>query len=775
MRLDRHEIGARFGALTARLATVWPAARAQLAAIGASLGPIGERFSPAWRAARETVRAAGEAARAWLADPDNLRRAGRVLLPVLVVAGLLLPPVSLVTRLRTLGYAQLRPGQDAAVPSDVGGVHFEVRRRAVQRASRVQLRSVARLPGEAAALPAGRRPITRAFWLDVRGPAPREAWLVAVVQGLTAGAQAFVDPYGWDGARWRWLDMHFEGENRVRVRLPLAEFVPEYVVITQVLESPTDVAAVLLPPPAAVPAAVAELPILEIDAYTIKTDDGHVAGQRFRVPSRQARVYGIVSNREGTRLRDDLVNNLLMQRPSRQRHREAIVGLVRRDELRGVVLDYRDIAGDLMPVYVDWLGRLAHDLHGLGAELFVAVPMPRRTADSWDSSPYNWRELAEKVDGVRVLLPGDAPLETERLDGMVRWALRSVERSRLQLAVPVQGRDIVDGVATPISYGEALGKILDMAGSDAPERISPGADATIELPTIRAAELGRDPATRMWRFYYWDANRRQHTVWLNDADGLRPAFDISREFFLSRLVLDGVEAGLDPALWRLTQAFIGREGEAAAAQASYRLRWQLEDADGQVVQQAVQPLETPAFAFRAPRAEGLYRLGVNLVTGDERLAAVGNTFGVKVAPPPPPTPTPRANVILLVPTPAPYVTAAAPADEDIGRAPVPVAGATRGTEPTEVPDAVVTFAEAQLRLEPDVAAGRVISELRVGDRLRVLGRTPDGLWLSVLVIATGVDGWVLADLVDLRIDAEAVPIRGEDGGTPTPTPGGARR
>lgn len=735
--------------------------RAELEGFGARLrAGLAETLAGPWARLEPRVDAARTAWRAWAAEPGNLRRAGWLVLAALLVAGLLLPPVSLGTRIRTLGYTQLRPGEAALVASNVPGAQLELSRRAVLRPARMRLRSTERIPSAAAELPAGRVAIGPVFAPSLAGPAPREAWLATSLD-IGEGEQAFVDPYGWDGERWRWLDMQFQGANRLRVRLPLEDWVPELVVVTRALESPSALSTVLLPPPAAVPAAVAELPILEIRAYTIRDDDGRVEGYRFPVPSRKARVYGVVDNLEGQRVRSDLIDNLLLQPESRLRHRQTLAQIAQRDGLAGLVLDYRGISADLQGVYGDWLGRLREDLHAVGAELIVTVPMPRQTATGWNGDPFNWRRLGQAADGLRVLLPDDRPPETEALDGMVRWALQQVARDKLQLAMPVQGRDLVENTVTPISYGAALAKVLDLAEGDAPERLSPGAEAAVELPTIRAAELGRDPATGMWRFHYWDANRRQHTVWMNDAAGLHPVFEISRRYFLSRLVLDGVEAGLDPGLWQMAQAFVEAEG-AAPPPTEYRLQWQLTDEDGKVVQEAIQPVATPVFAFRAPSAEGLYRLGVNLLTAGDRLAAIGESSELRVAPPPPQAPAPTANVIIIQPTPIPVVTAPVPLDEQrIDRAPVAVAERTAAAAEADA-DAVVQFVDAQLRDAPDVLRGRVITDLRVGDRLDVTARSADGQWLRVVNLATGVEGWTLARLVELAVAVEAVPVVEEE-------------
>ena len=699
-----------------------------------------------WSAYRQ--RAASEAARvrSWLEEPQNMRRAGLVALPLLVLVGLLLPPVSLATRLTTLDYSHVKPGSSASVPADVPGVYLDIDRVALRRATRARVRSTG-TPGVVAALPEGRELLGQVYEIDFRGPVPKYAWLTIPLV-VSEDEQPFVDPYGWDGHRWRWLASQRGTPGRLRIRLPLDSFVPEYVAVTMAGEGATELSVVLLPPPARVPAAVAEMPIVEMRAYDLTTDDGTVSGHAFPVGSRDAERYGVISNLEGSRVRSDLVNNLLIRPDSRLRHRQAILDIVRRDRLDGIVLDYRRVARDLQPTFQGFVGRLADDLHGADAELIVMVPTPKQGARDWDSVGYSLQDLGSRADGVRIMLPSGRPMEIEELDSMVRWALGQVERGKLQLALPVQGRDLVAGEqeARPITYGDALARILDMARSDAPGRITPGTSATIELPTIKAAELGRDPATGMWRFYYWDDNRRQHTVWLNDAAGLKAPFEIAARYRLGRLALDGVEAGLDPSLWQMAKGFV-ESGDLEAPETHYQLLWQLTDGSGRIVQEATQPLDASSFTFRAPKTRGRYRVGVKLMT-DDTVAALGPAADVLVAPPPPPTPRPTPRLILIPPSPAPYRTAPPPADELVTRTPVRIEATPEETGTAIAHDAIVTVAEATLRDGPGVRY-EAIGTLRLGDRLELLGRSRDNKWLLVRIMSTGVQGWVLSELLEL--------------------------
>lgn len=689
-----------------------------------------------------------------------LQRQGRWLLPLLILLGLALPPVSLFGWLRSWTYARLQPAAEARVPvRGDGAAYLLLRRNTVQRAARVAVFAddglplgVEEPPGE----PAWLSPVYR---IDLRGPRPREARLVTVID-LGEGDLAFVDPFGWDGQRWHWLPVRFTASNQAEVYLPLGDHDIRYVVITEAPDAATSVAASLLPPPAAMPAAVAQLPILELPSYTLRRDDGSLSPRRLGPVGAAAALYAKVDNRDGERLRADLATNVMLQRDARYRLRQAIVAAARRDRLRGVILDFQGLPPHLQGVYADWLGRLRDDLAGLGAELVVQVPMPRPSSSGWDASPLDWRVLGPSVDGLRIQLGNEAPLSLEALDSMIRWALQSVERRKLQLAVPVEGRDEVEGEVHPIGYGEALGKILDLAAADLPARIDPGQELTVELPTLRAAEFGRDPATGLWRFYYWDDNRRQHTVWLSDASGLAPAFEIARKYRMDRIALSGVEAGLDPAVWAMVKAFAA-DGLVQAAAPDYGLRWTLTDSAGRIVRQAVRPLDQTQFSLTAPREEGSYRLSLSLTAQEERVAALGAAADLAVAPPPPPTPTETPRVIILDATAAPVITAPPPADELVRRSPV-LAQVTPHATVVDQVDADIAFREATLREAPATSA-KVLSDLKLGDQVLLMGRTPDGRWFKVRQLGTGLEGWILGELLSLRIDEDEVPFLGVDG------------
>lgn len=675
----------------------------------------------------------------------------------------MLPPIELPSRIAGLGYTAVHAGRTTQIASRSAGAVLEISGQAAQRSTRARLTLEDDIPSGIDDLPRGRELMGKPARIAFKGPPPDHGDLYLTVD-VQVAQLPFLDPYGWDGTRWQWLAISSAANGVVRIRVPFDRFVPPIVVLTLATGASTAVSAVLLPPPSVVPAAVAELPILEMAAFHLVSGDGALSGDIFPIPARPAGRYAVVDNREGVRVRSDLVANMLANPESRKQHRKVLAELARRRSLAGLILDYRLIPGDLQSIYAEWLARLGRDLREVGAELVVVVPMPIRRAGGWDSSPASWSALSAGADGLRVLLPADEPLEIEALDDMVRWALGQVDRRKLQLGVPVEGRDVSEEGTIPVGFGPAFARVLDMARSDAPARLSPGDTAVVELPALREAGLMRDPGVGMWRFDTWDDVRRKHTVWINDARGLRPAFEIALRYRLGQLALHGVEAGLDPALWPLVRSF--RLGGLDPPSANdYQLEWQLLADDGRVAREARQPLGVADFRFRAPADEGHYRLRVDLVTGDGNLVAPGLPRDLTVGPAPPPPPTPTPPTLLIEPTRSSPATRPPPADElTINRPPV-TANVTPSDSEREAADAVVSLPEGVLRGGPGVSHP-VVSSIRQGERLNMVGRSTNGKWYLVSVEATGVTGWVRDEFVELNVDPSSVPTLSETPAAP---------
>jgi hypothetical protein len=53
----------------------------------------------------------------------------------------------------------------------------------------------------------------------------------------------------------------------------------------------------------------------------------------------------------------------------------------------------------------------------------------------------------------------------------------------------------------------------------------------------------------------------------------------------------------------------------------------------------------------------------------------------------------------------------------------------------------------------------VLATLPAGSRLTPVGRDAEGSWVQVCCVAGDTYGWVLAELVDLAVDLQSLPVR----------------
>ncbi len=78
------------------------------------------------------------------------------------------------------------------------------------------------------------------------------------------------------------------------------------------------------------------------------------------------------------------------------------------------------------------------------------------------------------------------------------------------------------------------------------------------------------------------------------------------------------------------------------------------------------------------------------------------------------------------------------------------------TQGTPTPDAVVTSARLNVRENPGEGAD-ILTSVGSGTTLDIVGRRPDNAWLQV-IIPGNITGWVFADLVQVNIDLNTVPV-----------------
>ena len=101
-------------------------------------------------------------------------------------------------------------------------------------------------------------------------------------------------------------------------------------------------------------------------------------------------------------------------------------------------------------------------------------------------------------------------------------------------------------------------------------------------------------------------------------------------------------------------------------------------------------------------------------------------------------------------------------------APAPTITPTPTSSPLATPTTTPTPGVAVVKPGPaqglNVRAGPgtgypVLATLPAGSRLTPVGRDAEGRWVQVCCVAEGQPGWVLAELVDLAVDLQGLPVR----------------
>ncbi len=105
--------------------------------------------------------------------------------------------------------------------------------------------------------------------------------------------------------------------------------------------------------------------------------------------------------------------------------------------------------------------------------------------------------------------------------------------------------------------------------------------------------------------------------------------------------------------------------------------------------------------------------------------------------------------------------------------PTPTATPTPSRTPTPTPtpfprDAIAAVEALNLRAGPD-RLHPAVAMVRTATPMAVLGRSADGAWLAVR-LPDLTEGWLSADVVDLRVDPGAIPTRATPSPPPSPTP-----
>jgi hypothetical protein len=615
-----------------------------------------------------------------------------VAIVALVIAALLLPPVSAQERILDAGYQTIDSDTGGSVQDSDGmqvtvwpeGMEKNVKLKevSVPRASFLDGSAGKDLVEAAKALPSHLHVKSPIYEIQVKGSMPTEVTLIVPVPN-NAEPYETLSLYNWTGEEWEFLPGHVILENDVlEARL---DYVPQAVAAMQSAAQPPTVSAEL-PGYVSLPdlgdQALAELNPVGYFLGSENNVEGSLAAPTSMEGGESYRVLPALRNwTEDGVVRSDLVDNMLVAPESREAHMQAIVDLVVSEMYGGIDLDYRGISPDLGDEYTAFVQKLAEELHANGKRLTLHVEAPVQVAqDRWQSGAYDWVALGQAVDGFKFPAIQDSAAFAPggQMEDLLWWSMGEVERYKLRPEFSARSVENAGGVLLERTYRDALAELSNLALEGANDVLVPGDQVSVSLGSV---SLQSDPSTgQHWFTYYHEGSGQDRTVWLEDASSLSRKLELLSRFNLGGVAFKALwDEGNDPRVWDLVRDFqASAQAPVTPMDSSFSVVWSVHHtASGQVTEQTT-GLDQRNYTWTAGQP-GEYEVGASIVANDGQTVAGHNTVAMVVATPSPtpsptPTPTPIPTMTPMpTPTPTPILPTPAPTAKPRAASPKPTA------------------------------------------------------------------------------------------------------
>jgi hypothetical protein len=598
-------------------------------------------------------------------------RVNVLVLAALALILLLLPPISLVDRLMNAGYES--PNPDGVVQF-ADGARLQLPAFNESTPAHFKLSTAPTAP----TLPTGLTLKSQMYHIETTGPAPRT---VDVTLPLPSDSDNYhlLDLYAWHDAAWMWVPSRVESANNT-LQTTL-DFVPDALAIVQPASVELNVSADFLPdeslPGAKLPAQ------LTLPGLTVKSN-GQLTGELPNIPveiqSKKLALIPVIRNWDAADSRKVVpLDDLLLDDAARRRHIDSLTDLLKNGDYAGLALEYRQINPDTRDQFTALLTELRQALPA-GKTLSVQIEPPRRLSDSaWDTGGYNWQAIGRLVDTVSVpVLPRAAGGNPE---AMLAYAVRQVNRQKLQVILPAGNLELIDDAVYPISANQALAS-LEIEGGTAAV-INPDEQVSFLLARLPAStDIQVDETSGAYWYAWLDEANRHHTIYLENIGGVVSTMELASRYNLPGVALQQYNS----EIWEVVKNFARQS--ATPPEYEYSVAWRIEAKNGDTVAEQVQNLSNAAYQWQAPPAGGSFKVEVSIATGPDAPALAENSVEIQVA-----TPTPTAT---FTPTPTPTPT----------NTPTPTATRTPTATPTATPKPAAPAAPKQ-PAPPAVAAVNV--------------------------------------------------------------------
>ena len=457
------------------------------------------------------------------------------------------------------------------------------------------------------------------------------------------------------------------------------------------------------------PDALAANPIVAVRAGTLGIGDDGSAALSLLPDAIDAVAVGGTTVYLGISVAPEAqvaLDQLLSTEPATVAHVGELVAAVQEVNADGLYLAYLDIDRTRQAGLTRLVTQLSTQLAEVGLGLIVGVPAPATA----DTGAYDWAALAEASGGLWLNAPSDPSVYYEQLAVVLdAQQAAGVELDSVSLVIGRMSHIRDSTGVSEIGRYEALGRAAQLeAGVE-------GGVAVDDLVSLTAVNLAEELGNSGVR---WDAPSRTvsfafaerggpRTVWVENSYSMTFRLDLAQRYDLGGVVIADAQADETlPVIWETLAGYLG--SGAVTLQQPYGPYltpcWQA--LDGVVMGEAgncwANGIASGTVTWRAPATPGVY--DVRLIVSDGE-AFVGRQLALRVTEEgeqPEPTPTPEATT-------EPISEPTSEATQSAGPEPTSEATAAPAAEATEAATAEPTQEPTP---EPTVAPTAVPTSTR---------------------------------------------------------------
>jgi len=550
---------------------------------------------------------------------------------VLVIAALLLPPISLLERLGITGYTPLDAANSSISHPD--GLTLSVNPETFTGRLRVRLESVPRLEfleGSAGAalrkaveaLPEHLAVKSPMYQVQVRGN-PSQQVMVDVVIPNDSEPWETLDVYAWTGEAWEWVgsELHTEVAEHEFIRARVTD-VPAFLVVVQAEAIAPIVSTSWEPGDSPVDVAAGVLDEVNPTGLLLGTDGGFVGDPDNLLQADEGVTYAVLPTLRnwapGATVNRGLLADVLAMPQVQEDHIANVVQLCTERGFAGVDVDYRGVVPEERDAYSGFISALADALHAEGLRLTVIVDPPTPTDGSWDAGGYDWLELGAAADAIKVPFPEDpaAYVEGGQAQRLLDWATAQVGRYKLRMLVSSLSVERSSEGFKPISLEQAMAPFGEVVALNDVTQVEPGSQLEFGLSGTVLSITPQD-AAGTYRLEYEAGDGETHTVWLGTAANLATKLDWAQRYHLGGIAVADM---LDPSnIAGIVDAVAAYTDQRAAAASpvgqEMDVVWTVASA-ATTVDQQISPLTEPDYTWMVLATNGTYTVGATIAGFD---------------------------------------------------------------------------------------------------------------------------------------------------------------